>query len=108
MASAADLRGALPCPVPRRRAAVAAALTAALLLASAGFPAGASASGPERRRVCVARTVVVESPNGFTVGYLYRRDRVTLLRRSANRRWARIVTPNELRGWVRATSLCRP
>jgi len=38
---------------------------------------------------------------------LYRGDRVRVLRRSADRRWARINTHNELRGWIRSGSLCR-
>jgi hypothetical protein len=58
-------------------------------------------------RVCAKRAVVVDSPRGFTVGYVYRRDRVRVVRWSANRRWARIVTPTELRGWTRRTTLCR-
>ena len=59
-------------------------------------------------KVCGTRVaVVVESPGGFTVGYLYRGDRVRVLRRSADRRWTRINTHNELRGWIRSRSLCR-
>jgi hypothetical protein len=57
-------------------------------------------------QVCAKRAVVRDSPGGFTVGYLYRRDRVRVVRLSANRRWARIVTPTELRGWTRNKVLC--
>lgn len=75
---------------------------AAFAVAAAPAPAATSA------KVCRARVaVVVESPGGFAVGYLYRGDRVRVLRRSADRRWARINTHNELRGWIRSRSLCR-
>jgi hypothetical protein len=57
-------------------------------------------------QVCAKRAVVQDSPGGFTVGYVYRRDRVRVVRRSANGRWARIVTPTELRGWMRRKALC--
>ena len=70
--------------------------------------AAAPASAATSAKVCRARVaVVVESPGGFAVGYLYRGDRVRVLRRSADRRWARINTHNELRGWIRSRSLCR-
>lgn len=94
MASAADLR----------RAAIAAVLAVAIV--AAVLPALDALAG-QRARVCVSRTVVQDSPGGFAVGYLYRGDRVTIARRSADRRWARVSTPTDLRGWVRAKSLCR-
>ena len=50
---------------------------------------------------------MLNSPDGFVVGYLFRPDPVRVLRRSANRRWVRIDTANELRGWVRSRYLCR-
>jgi hypothetical protein len=83
----------------RRVAPPAAALAAALAFASTGDALAA--------RVCAKRAVVLDSPSGFTVGYVYRRDRVRVVRRSANGRWARIVTPTELRGWMRRKALCR-
>ncbi len=87
----------------RRRAA---AGTLAVLAALA-IPASPAAAAT-RAKVCGARSVVVvESPGGFAVGYLYRGDRVRVLRRSADRRWSRINTPTELRGWIRTASLCR-
>ncbi len=73
-------------------------------LAVAVSPAQAATTA----KVCRTRVaVVVESPGGFAVGYLYRGDRVRVLRRSADRRWMRINTRNELRGWIRSRSLCR-
>ena len=87
----------------RRLAAPACAL--ALLGGAAAVPSDAFAA--YSTRVCAAQAVVRTSPGGFTVGYLYRRDRVRVSRRSANRRWARVTTPTDLRGWVAARSLCR-
>lgn len=77
------------------------------VLAALAVPA-APASAATSAQVCRTRVaVVVESPGGFAVGYLYRGDHVRVLRRSADRRWARINTRHELRGWVRSRSLCR-
>ena len=92
MASAADLR----------RVALA-ALLAITMLTAATAPAQAAPAA----RVCASRTPVLDSPGGFTVGYLFRGDRVRISRRSANRRWARVTTPTDLRGWISARALCR-
>lgn len=51
-----------------------------------------------RATVCAVHIAVVVSPGGFTVDYLFRRDRVVLVARTATRRWSRIRTPSELRG----------
>jgi Bacterial SH3 domain len=89
--------------IRRARTAVS-TLVVLATLAVAAAPAQAASSA----KVCGSRVaVVVESPGGFAVGYLYRGDRVRVLRRSADRRWARINTQNELRGWIRSRSLCR-
>ena len=78
------------------------AVLAALAIAVA--PASAASSA----KVCGTRVaVVVDTPGGFAVGYLYRGDHVRVLRRRADGRWARINTHNELRGWIRSRSLCR-
>jgi hypothetical protein len=89
------------------RLARGAALALLLALAVAAVtPAPASAA--ERLRVCkVYRAPVLSSPDGFVVGYLFRPDPVRVLRRSASRGWARIVTSDELRGWIRSRYLCR-
>ena len=92
MASAADLR----------RVALAALLAITMLTA-----ATAPAQAAHAARVCASRTPVLDSPGGFTVGYLFRGDRVRISRRSANRRWARVTTPTDLRGWISARALCR-
>ena len=79
------------------------------LLVLAALAVGAApASAASSAKVCGTRVaVVVDTPGGFAVGYLYRGDRVRVLRRSADRRWARINTHNELIGWIRSRSLCR-
>lgn len=92
MASAADLRRV-----------VLAVLLAISMVTATTVPAQAAKSA----RVCASRTAVLDSPGGFTVGYLFRGDRVRISRRSANRRWARVTTPTDLRGWISARALCR-
>ena len=77
----------------------------ALALVAVGPPAVADAA--YSTRICASKAIVRSTPGGYTVGYLYRRDRVRVARRSANRRWARITTPTDLRGWVTTRSLCR-
>jgi hypothetical protein len=107
MASAADRRSA----AGLARAAVfarAAGLALLLALAISAFAPRANALAAERGRVCsVYRAPVLNSPDGFVVGYLFRPDPVRILRRTANRRWVRITTSHELRGWVRARYVCR-
>ncbi len=83
------------------------ALTAAILAIAAVSVVPAPASAASSARVCVSRLPVLTSPDGFTVGYLFRGDRVRVSRRTANRRWARINAADDRRGWVRARSLCR-
>lgn len=78
---------------------------AVLVIAAAGATAPTTAAGATGR-VCVTRLAVVTSPDGYTVGYVFRGDSVRITRRSANRRWAQILSADELRGWVRTTTLC--
>jgi hypothetical protein len=77
----------------------------AAVIASLGLAAAADAA--TRARICARKVSVRNTPSGFTVGYLFRRDRILVSRRSANRRWLRIVTPTELRGWIPASARCR-
>jgi hypothetical protein len=90
-----------------RLARTAAATLLVAIAVCAVFPR-AEALAAERGHVCsVYRAPVLNSPDGFVVGYLFRPDPVRILRRSANRRWVRITTSQELRGWVRARYVCR-
>jgi len=94
-------------PRGARHVRIRAAVSTLLVLVALGAAAG-PASAATSAKVCGTRVaVVVDTPGGFAVGYLYRGDHVRVLRRSADRRWARINTHNELRGWIRSTSLCR-
>jgi hypothetical protein len=101
MASATDR-------IPVARVVRAAALAVLLALALAALIPRAEALAAERGRICAAyRVPVLNSPDGFVVGYLFRPDPVRITRRSASRRWMRITTSQELRGWVRARYICR-
>lgn len=82
------------------RCSVLAALCAVGLGAAA--PVRAEAAGA---RVCSAEVALRDSPGGFVIGYLLRRDRVRLVR-SASRHWAHVDTPLEVRGWIPRRSLC--
>lgn len=80
---------------------------AAVVALAVVLSAPAAAEAAERKlTVCKSRVAVTSSPRGFTVGYLYRGDRVTVVRRTASRRYRRIVTASELRGWIVASALC--
>lgn len=82
------------------------ACAAAVLVIAAVGVVPATADAASSARVCVSRLAILTSPDGFTVGYLFRGDRVRVSRRTANRRWARVNAADDRRGWVRARSLC--
>lgn len=79
-------------------------LLISLLLLGVG---AATSSAATTRKLCAVRANLYDSPGGLVVGRLYRPQRVTVLRRSANRRWAHVRTPTGLRGWLLAGALCR-
>lgn len=87
------------------RTLVACAAAVLAIVAAGVVPATAAASTPAR--VCVSRLAILTSPDGFTIGYLFRGDRVRVSRRTADRHWARINAADDRRGWVRARSVCR-
>jgi hypothetical protein len=72
-------------------------------LAVGAAPAGAA----ERRSLCAKRANLRDSPDGFVIGRLRRPQRLTVLRRSANRRWANVRVQSGLVGWLPAGSVCR-
>jgi hypothetical protein len=82
--------------------AVATVLLALMVLA----PAVALAR-EETRRVCARAATVRDTPRGFAIARLYRRDRVTVVRRSGVRGWVPIRTRSGLPGWILTRSLCR-
>jgi hypothetical protein len=76
---------------------------AALTLAA--VPA-APAQSAERRSLCARTANLRDTPNGFVIGRLRRPQRLVLLRRSANRRWAHVRVQSGLIGWSPARSVC--
>jgi hypothetical protein len=65
-----------------------------------------SAAGAETRRVCARSAIVRDTPGGFAIARLYRRDRVRIAGRSARRGWSPIVLTGGLPGWMLTRSLC--
>ena len=76
---------------------------AALTLAA--VPAAPSQAA-ERRSLCARTANLRDTPNGFVIGRLRRPQRLVLLRRSANRRWAHVRVQSGLIGWIPARSVC--
>lgn len=77
-------------------------VSALLLLTVLASPAAA-----DRRRVCAPSANLRDTPSGFVVGRLYRGQRINVLRRNVNRRWAHVRTSTALTGWVPTGALCR-
>ena len=59
------------------------------------------------RTVCAGAATLRDTPRGFVIARLYRRQRVVVLRRSAARGWVPVRAPGGLPGWILARSLCR-
>jgi len=51
--------------------------------------------------------VLFDTPDGFVIAHLRRSERVEVRRRSANRRWALVVTRRGTVGWLSVKRLCR-
>ncbi len=66
-----------------------------------------AAAGAATRRVCAKVATVRDTPRGFAIARLYRRQTVVVVRASAERGWTPIRTPNGLPGWILSRSLCR-
>ncbi len=79
-------------------------LVLALLLTATLATAAQAAS---TRSLCARTAALRDSPEGFVIGRLYRPQRLRVQRRSANRRWALVVTRAGAAGWLPARSLCR-
>ncbi len=77
--------------------------TAFTTLVVEAAPAGAA----ERRSLCARTANLRDSPGGFVIGRLRRPQRLTLLRRSADGRWASVRVRSGLVGWLPSGSLCR-
>ena len=66
-----------------------------------------SAAHARTLRVCSTSATLRDTPRGFVVARLFRRDTVTVLRRSAERGWTNVRTRSGLPGWMLTRSLCR-
>ena len=66
-----------------------------------------SAAHARTLRVCAERATLRDTPRGFVIARLFRRDPVTVLRRSAERGWSNVRTRSGLPGWILTRSLCR-
>jgi len=86
------------------RPAALAALVVALALSATLAPAAQAAT---TRTICTPTAVLYDSPDGFVIAHLRRSDRVEFRRRSANRRWALVVTRRGAVGWLPVKRLCR-
>jgi hypothetical protein len=85
-----------------RRMLVLLLITTSLLLG-----VGAAWAPAATRKLCASRANLYDTPRGLVVGRLHRPQRVTVLRRSANRRWVHVRARTGLRGWMTAGALCR-
>jgi len=83
------------------------AVTTLLLVLALCATFTAAAEAATARSLCARTAVLRDSPEGFVIGRLYRPQRLQVQRRSANRRWALVVTRAGAAGWLPARSLCR-
>lgn len=67
----------------------------------------ADADAAVRRSLCAPRANLRDSPRGFIIGRLRRPQRLTVIRRDADRRWTQVCTRTGLVGWLPSGSLCR-
>jgi hypothetical protein len=65
------------------------------------------AEAAQRRSLCARQANLRDSPDGFVIGRLRRPQRLTVLRRSANRRWSHVRVQTGLSGWLPSGSICR-
>ena len=61
----------------------------------------------QRRSLCSRTANLRDSPNGFVIGRLTRPQRLTVMRRSANRRWTHVRVQSGIAGWIPSSSVCR-
>ena len=74
--------------------------------AAVGGAAPASAAPLPRAEICTTRATLYDTPGGMAVGVLARGTRVTIVRRSASRRWVRVRSSHPITGWTPARVLC--
>ena len=66
-----------------------------------------STASAETRRICTKSATLRDTPRGFAIARLYRRQRVHVVRRSGEKGWTPVRTSNGLPGWILTRSLCR-
>jgi hypothetical protein len=84
-----------------------AALTAVVVAVALSATLAPSAHAVTTRSLCAPTAVLLDSPEGFAIAHLRRPERLEVRRRSANRRWALVVTRNGTVGWLPVKRLCR-
>jgi hypothetical protein len=82
------------------------ALVAVFVMSVLVFTLPASAEAREKR-ICAKVATVRDTPRGFAIARLYRRQKVRTAGRSAARGWTPIETLSGLPGWILTSSLCR-
>lgn len=80
------------------------AVLVVVVLTAAAWSTAAAAS--RQVRVCRGTVAVLQAPGGYAIAYVYRGNRVRLIRTSPSRRWALLSTRGDLRGWVPRRALC--
>jgi hypothetical protein len=81
-------------------------LFALLIGVMLGFAVPAAADAATRR-ICAKSATVRDTPGGFAIARLYRRQRIRVVGRSAAKGWSRVETTSGLPGWILTRSLCR-
>lgn len=85
------------------------ALTALLVALALTAGSATAAEAATTRTICTRTAVLYDSPppHAFVIARLQNRPRLRVEGRSANRRWALVVTRHGTAGWISARSLCR-
>ena len=66
-----------------------------------------STAAAETRRICAKSATLRDTPRGFAIARLYRRQRVRIVHRSGEKGWTPVRTSSGLPGWILTRSLCR-
>ena len=80
------------------------AVLVVMTLLGFSLPAAADAA---TRRVCARVATVYDTPRGFAIARLYRREKVRVVRASGIKGWTPISITGGLPGWILTRNLCR-
>jgi hypothetical protein len=79
----------------------------ALALAGAGAGAvPAQAKAPPKRKLCVDRIAVRDTPEGYAIGYLHRPQKLSVYGRPVDH-WVLVRGRHDLQGWIPEKALCK-